>query len=145
MNEDDKKILNILQDKNSIIILNKIDLNTKKINKEYLEKYSKNIIFMSMKTQEGYQELLSMMQRVADVDEIKNDGELLVINARHKALIYQAKNSLNNAIDTLEKGLPVDVIAIYMKEVLEELGKITGETVTDDIINEIFSKFCLGK
>lgn len=145
LNEDDKKILNILQDKNSIIILNKIDLNTKKINKEYLEKYSKNIIFMSMKTQEGYQELLSMMQRVADVDEIKNDGELLVINARHKSLIYQAKNSLNSAIDTLEKGLPVDVIAIYMKEVLEELGKITGETVTDDIINEIFSKFCLGK
>ncbi len=145
LNEDDKKILNILQDKNSIIILNKIDLNTKKINKEYLEKYSKNIIFMSMKTQEGYQELLNMMQRVVDVDEIKNDGELLVINARHKSLIYQAKNSLNNAIDTLEKGLPVDVIAIYMKEVLEELGKITGETVTDDIINEIFSKFCLGK
>lgn len=53
--------------------------------------------------------------------------------------------SLEKAEETLTMGMPVDVVAIYIKEILEKLGKITGETVTDDIISEIFSKFCLGK
>ena len=145
LNEDDYKILQILKEKNSIIILNKIDLNIEKVRKKDFESYSPNIIFMSTKTQEGYHELLKLMEQTASAEEIKNDGELLVINVRHKSLINKAKNSLNSAINALESGLPVDVIAIYIKEILEELGKITGETVTDDIINEIFSKFCLGK
>ena len=79
------------------------------------------------------------------VEEIKNDGELLVINSRHKALVHKAIMSLEKAEETLTMGMPVDVVAIYIKEILEKLGKITGETVTDDIISEIFSKFCLGK
>ena len=90
-------------------------------------------------------ELLEMMQKMVVTEEIKTDNELLVINSRHKALISKAIVSLNKAIDTLNAGMPVDVIAIYIKEILEELGKITGESVTDDIISEIFSKFCLGK
>ena len=69
----------------------------------------------------------------------------MVINARHKDLVSKAEKSLEKAIETLKSGMPIDVISIYIKEILEQLGKITGETVTDDIINEIFSKFCLGK
>ena len=57
----------------------------------------------------------------------------------------KAEDALQKAIDTINSGMPIDVIAIYMKDILEELGKITGESVTDDIISEIFSKFCLGK
>ena len=128
-----------------IIILNKIDLNQVGVEKEIFEKYSKNIVTLSTKTQEGMPELLEMMQKMVVTEEIKTDNELLVINSRHKALISKAIVSLNKAIDTLNSGMPVDVIAIYIKEILEELGKITGESVTDDIISEIFSKFCLGK
>lgn len=142
---EDQKILEILKDKNSIIILNKIDISIESVSEKIFEKYSKNIVKMSMKTREGLDNLIKMMQNITETEDIKSDGELLVINSRHQALIYKAKISINSAIDTLKASMPVDVVAIYMKEVLEELGKITGETVTDDVINEIFSKFCLGK
>ena len=145
LNDEDEKILEILKNRKSIIILNKIDLKQAGVEKEIFEKYSKNIVTLSTKTQEGMQELLEMMQKMVVTEEIKTDNELLVINSRHKALISKAIVSLNKAIDTLNAGMPVDVIAIYIKEILEELGKITGESVTDDIISEIFSKFCLGK
>ena len=145
LTEEDKKILEILKDKKSIIILNKIDLNQIGVDKKIFEKYSNNIVTISTKTQEGVPELLDMMQKLVVTEEIKNDGELLVINSRHKALVHKAIMSLEKAEETLTKGMPVDVVAIYIKEILEELGKITGETVTDDIISEIFSKFCLGK
>ena len=145
LNDEDEKILEILKNRKSIIILNKIDLNQVGVEKEIFEKYSKNIVTLSTKTQEGMLELLEMMQKMVVTEEIKTDNELLVINSRHKALISKAIVSLNKAIDTLNAGMPVDVIAIYIKEILEELGKITGESVTDDIISEIFSKFCLGK
>ena len=145
LTEEDKKILEILKDKKSIIILNKIDLNQIGVDKKIFEKYSNNIVTISTKTQEGVPELLDMMQKLVVTEEIKNDGELLVINSRHKALVHKAVMSLEKAEETLTMGMPVDVVAIYIKEILEELGKITGETVTDDIISEIFSKFCLGK
>lgn len=145
LTEEDKKILEILKDKKSIIILNKIDLNQIGVDKKIFEKYSNNIVTISMKTQEGVPELLDMMQKLVVTEEIKNDGELLVINSRHKALVHKAIMSLEKAEETLTMGMPVDVVAIYIKEILEKLGKITGETVTDDIISEIFSKFCLGK
>ncbi len=145
LTEEDKKILEILKDKKSIIILNKIDLNQIGVDKKIFEKYSNNIVTISTKTQEGVPELLDMMQKLVVTEEIKNDGELLVINSRHKALVHKAIMSLEKAEETLTTGMPVDVVAIYIKEILEELGKITGETVTDDIISEIFSKFCLGK
>ena len=145
LTEEDKKILEILKYKKSIIILNKIDLNQIGVDKKIFEKYSNNIVTISTKTQEGVPELLDMMQKLVVTEEIKNDGELLVINSRHKALVHKAIMSLEKAEETLTMGMPVDVVAIYIKEILEELGKITGETVTDDIISEIFSKFCLGK
>lgn len=144
INDEDENILKILKNKNSIILLNKIDLkNTIKI--DLFKKYSKNIIKISTKTQEGLDELYETMKKLTETDEINLDGENIVINSRHKALILKAKEALKKARETLEAGMPIDVISIYIKETLEELGKITGESVTDDVISEIFSKFCLGK
>lgn len=145
LTDEDEKILEILKDKKAIIILNKIDLNQVGVERKIFEKYSNNIVTISTKTQEGVPELIDLMQKLVVNEEIKNDGELLVINSRHKALVNKAIASLEKAEETLKMGMPVDVVAIYIKEILEELGKITGETVTDDIISEIFSKFCLGK
>ncbi len=85
------------------------------------------------------------MQKLTEMEEINIDGENIIINSRHRALIVRAEESLKKAKETLENGMPIDVISIYIKEILEELGKITGESVTDDVISEIFSKFCLGK
>ncbi len=145
LNFEDKKILEILKNRTAIIILNKIDVNCVCVDEKNMKKYCDNVVLMSMKTEKGFDELIEKMKSVSKSGEIESDGELLVINARHRALIYNAKIALEKAIETLNLGMPVDVVAIYIKEILEELGKITGETVTDDVITEIFSKFCLGK
>lgn len=145
INDEDKNILNILKNRNSIILLNKIDLNNYLINEELFKEYSENIIKISTKTQEGIEDLIQVMKKLTQTDEINVDGENIVINSRHKISVVKAKESLKKAIETLEAGMPIDVISIYIKEILEELGKITGESVTDDIVSEIFAKFCLGK
>ena len=77
--------------------------------------------------------------------EIANDGETIVSNARHKNIILNSRKNVDKAIKTIEENMPIDIISTCLKEVIEELGKITGETVTEDVISEIFSKFCLGK
>jgi tRNA modification GTPase len=145
LSEDDFNILNILSNKNSIIILNKIDKNIVKIDEKILEKYTNNIIKISTLEGEVLEELFKLMLNVIKTEEISSDNELITINSRHKELIKNAENSLEKAINTLNSGMPVDVISIYIKEILEELGKITGESVTEDVINNIFSRFCLGK
>ena len=73
------------------------------------------------------------------------DNELVITNIRHKNLINQAIESIKNAKEIVQGNMPIDIVAVYIKEILENLGNITGEFVTEDIINEIFSKFCLGK
>ena len=69
----------------------------------------------------------------------------MITNIRHKEQICKAEENIKNAIDTIYNNMPIDIIAIYIKEALTDLGSITGENVSEDIIKEIFSKFCLGK
>lgn len=145
VNDEDEKILEILKEKKAIIILNKIDITKECVDKEIFEKINKNIVTMSAKTQAGVSELLELMVKMVSNEEIQSDGEILAINARHKSLIMKAKGALEKSIEIINSGMPLDVISIYIKDILEELGKITGESVTEDIISEIFSKFCLGK
>lgn len=79
------------------------------------------------------------------MNEINLDNEILITNIRHKNIISKSLENVNKAKEALEINMPIDIITIYIKEILEDLGEITGEVVTEDIINEIFSKFCLGK
>lgn len=145
LTDDDYKILEILNDKNSIIILNKIDKKENKINENKLLKYTNNIVRMSTLNGDGLEELSKVILKTVKTENISSDNELLAINSRHIELIFNAEKALDKAINTLNSGMPVDVISIYIKEILEELGKITGESVTEDVINNIFSRFCLGK
>ena len=78
-------------------------------------------------------------------NEIKNNNDVLITNIRHKELIKKAIKSIEEAIATLENNMPIDIVSINVKDALEALGEITGENVSENIINEIFSKFCLGK
>ena len=79
------------------------------------------------------------------LNEINLDNETIITNIRHKNLITKAIQSVNKTKQTVEEKMPLDMVAICMKDILEDLGKITGEVVSEDIIEEIFSKFCLGK
>ncbi len=144
LNEEDKKILELLKDKNAIILLNKIDLE-KKVNAEEFKEISKPIIEISTKTKEGIDDLYKEISKMFKLKEIANDGETIVSNVRHKNIIINSRKNLEKVRETIKNSMPIDIISTYLKEIIEELGKITGETVTDDVITEIFSKFCLGK
>ena len=80
-----------------------------------------------------------------NLNEINLDNEVLITNVRHKNIISKAIENVKKAEEALDIDMPTDIITIYIKEILEDLGEITGEVVTEDVINEIFSKFCLGK
>lgn len=144
LNDEDEQILKLVKEKNAIIVLNKIDLNLNaNINK--IEEDNKPIVKISTKTKEGIEELYNKISEIYQLKEIANNGELIVSNNRHKKLIKNAKDNLKIAKQTIIDKMPIDIISGNLKEIIEELGKITGETVTEDVINEIFSKFCLGK
>ena len=143
-NEEDRKIIDLVKEKNAIIVLNKIDLE-KDLKIKELEEINKPIVRISTKTREGVDKLFGEIVKLFKLNEIANDGEFIVSNNRHKSLILNARKNLTKARETIDNHLPIDIISSFMKEILEELGKITGETVTEDVIKEIFSKFCLGK
>lgn len=146
LNDKDDEIIRILKEKKSIIVLNKIDLLEKdfKINKKILD-LNKKIIKISALEQTGIDELNSEIINLFKLNEINFDSEIIVTNARHKNLINKALENTNEALNVIEDNMPIDIIAVYIKEILENLGLITGENVSEDIINEVFSKFCLGK
>ena len=144
LNEEDEKIINLLEEKNAIIILNKIDLENK-INIEKIEKLNKPIIKMSAKNGVGLEELYNEISKLFKLKEIASTGEIIVSNNRHKYLIKKAIKNVEICKETVKNNLPVDMISGYIKQVLEDLGEITGDTATEDILNTIFSKFCLGK
>ena len=144
LNDEDKEILDLLENKNAIILLNKIDLE-RKVNINELEKYKKPIVEISTKTKDGVEALYKEISNLFKLNEIANDGETIVTNVRHKNIILNSRENLEKARMTIINNMPIDMISTHLKEILEELGKITGETVTEDVIAEIFSKFCLGK
>lgn len=146
LNEEDIEILELAKKKKTIIILNKIDLNAKiDENDSRLKEVSKYIIKISALNNMGIDKLYDKITNLFHLDEINLDNETIVTNIRQKNLITKAITNVKKTKETIEKEMPLDIVAIFIKDVLEDLGKITGEIVTDDIIDEIFANFCLGK
>lgn len=146
LSEEDIEILNFAKNKKSIIVLNKSDLE-QKINDENqkLEVFSKNIIKLSAKNKNGLNLLFKKITDMFNLNEINFDNDVIITNERHKNLISKAIEDLNKAENILNQGMPIDILEISLKNVLENLGSITGEEAGEEIINEIFSRFCLGK
>ena len=144
---EDREILELIKNKKSIILLNKIDLQTSKIdeNELCLKEVSDYIIKISALNQIGLEKLEQAILDMFQLNEINLDNEIVITNIRHKALIHQAIEDVKKAKDAIQKQIPLDMIAIFIKDILEDLGNITGDVVTEDIINEIFARFCLGK
>lgn len=142
IDKEDIEILKLIENKKSIIILNKIDLGEPVIK---IDDINKPIIRLSAKTGDGIEDLYNEIVRLFHINEVEiNDCEIIT-NIRHKNQIRKAINSINNSINSIKEKMPIDVVSINIREILINLGDITGESVTDDIINKIFSKFCLGK
>ena len=137
---EDLRILEILKNKNSIILLNKIDEKDNGLENDInIKNVNKPVVKISAKTKEGLEDLYEQILKMFKLNEIEiNDGEVITN-------IRQSIDALEQAKKGIEIEMPIDVVAVSLKEALEDLSEITGENVSEDIINNIFSKFCLGK
>lgn len=146
LNNEDYEILKLIEDKKGLIVLNKNDLN-EKINKsnKSLAKSKKDIIESSILNNNGVEEIRKYIVEKFKINEINIENDTIITNTRHKQLIINAIEQIKQAITTIEANMPIDIIAVYIKGIMECLGEITGENVSDDIIASIFKKFCLGK
>ena len=145
LNEDDEEILNIVIPKKTIIILNKLDLVPKIDEKTEIIKNFENVIKISALKKEGIEDLYNKITELFNLDVINIDNEIVITNERHKKIIKDAIINLNKSKEALKNNMPIDIIAIGLKDVLTNLGEITGEEASEEIIDEIFSRFCLGK
>ena len=146
LSQEDKEILNIVKNKKGVILLNKNDL-VSKINNEEIEKYSdgKQILSISALNKEGIDKLFNVISNMYKFNEIEIDDSVTITNNRHKVAINNMIENVDKSIKTINDKMPIDIITINITNILTEIGKITGESVSEDIINEIFKKFCLGK
>ena len=147
LEDEDIEVLNILKNKNAIIVLNKNDeeniILTEKTKE--IEEIKKDVIKISALKKKGIEKIYDKISEMFSLDKINIGEENIVTNLRHKNLITNSINENKLAIDSIKNGMPIDMVTINIKNMLENLLSITGENVTENIIDEIFSKFCLGK
>lgn len=145
LDENDKEIINLIKDKQAIVLLNKSDLGTI-INKKNISEFdNKPVITFSAKTGDGLDELENKIRDLFYEGKVKYNDELYITNARQKESLINAKNSIEEVIKSVENDMPEDFYSIDLMDAYTYLGQIIGESVEDDLVNEIFSKFCMGK
>ena len=145
LDENDKEIINLIKDKQAIVLLNKSDLGTIINEKNVSEFDNKPVITFSAKTGDGLDELENKIRDLFYEGKVKYNDELYITNARQKESLINAKNSIEEVIKSVENDMPEDFYSIDLMDAYTYLGKIIGESVEDDLVNEIFSKFCMGK
>lgn len=144
--DQDQKILDLIEGKKTIILINKIDLGKNLIKEnEKLKKFKNNIIEFSTINETGLDKLYNQIEELFKLNELDCENTEIITNNRHKQQILYALEDVAKGRESLETHMPVDITAICLKDILERLVEITGENVSEDIINEIFKKFCLGK
>jgi len=144
--KEDMEILDRAKDKKVIVILNKIDIADEDKLVEIESKIkNKKVIRMSLKQGIGTDELADAVVELFVKGEVSLNNEVLITNVRHKNLIDKAIESIDYAINAYKSGMPLDMITIDIVNSAQFLGEITGESVSEDVMNEIFSRFCLGK
>ena len=143
MDEEDKYILEKIKDKNSIIVFNKIDI--KSNNNFSIEINKDKIIEISAKEDIGIENLQDKIYELCNIDDNIKDNETIITNTRHRNILEKAVKNIDECLIEINNNIPIDMLSIKITDTLNILGEITGKTVTEEIINTIFSKFCLGK
>ena len=143
---EDIEILKVVQSNKTIVLLNKTDLNQvidiEKV-KEYIDE--ENIINISALQNEGIEKIHDKIEDMVFAGTVRNSSDLVVTNSRHKDALYKAKQSIADAIMAIESYMPLDFIEVDFKNIWDYLGYINGDTLTEDLLDTIFSNFCIGK
>lgn len=143
--DEDFDIINMIKGRKVILVGNKMDIGVRE-DASYIEKvFSDNIIFISAKYKKGIEELENKIKSIVFGGYEKKSEGNIVSNARHKELLQKAYESLKRCQIDIKKGAEIDLLSLDIRDAWNYLGKITGDTVEEDIINEIFRKFCVGK
>ena len=145
LDDSDFEIMEILKDKKAVVLLNKSDL-ASVTSKEDVEKYlDKTIISISAKENTGITELENTIKEMFFHGEVSFNDEVYITNIRQKNSLQEAMDSLHLVVRSIEDQMPEDFYSIDLMNAYESLGRMIGESVEDDLVNEIFSKFCMGK
>ena len=145
LDESDREILKLLEDKKALVLLNKSDLEPVITPETMREKTEHSVLVISAKEGEGIQELEEKIRSLFFQGEVDFNDEVLITNLRQKQALADAANSLAMVIESIENGMPEDFFTIDLKDAYTSLGFIIGEEIGDDLANEIFGKFCMGK
>lgn len=146
LHEDDRTLLRQSSGRQTIVILNKSDLPAR-LNEDEVRELLPDVPIVPMSVKEG-RGIDELEQAIADLffaGRLESGEEAYVTNARHAALLKQAEQSLLDAIEATEAGVPIDIVQIDVRAAWERLGEITGDTAGESLIDQIFSQFCLGK
>ena len=142
LDEEDMQIIEAVKDRKTIVVKNKCDLEVK-INEEDLKDFN-DIILSSTKTGYGIEELKNIIKEIFFNGEVSSES-LIISNNRHKQALYRALENCNEALKRVQLNEYLDLISIYVTSALRALGEITGAELEEDLINKIFSEFCVGK
>lgn len=145
LDENDEKIMEMIKDRTALVLLNKSDLDTVTTEEMIASHLDQKIIKVSMKENQGVDELENAIKELFFHGKVELNDEVYITNARHKAALSNAKDSLNMVLDSIAMEMPEDFYSIDLMNTYEELGNILGESLGEDLANEIFSKFCTGK
>lgn len=145
LEEDDKALLELAKDKKGLAIINKAEKNQVLFQKDVEKKTHMEVAEISILEQKGIDKLRERIYET--ISDASMDGESydMVSNIRHIQLLKEASKALKEGLDGLKMGIPVEMLSVDMKNAWESLGKITGETVGEALLDEIFGKFCIGK
>ena len=146
LDENDEKIINMISDKKSIVLLNKSDIDTV-ISAEHIKEKVSNIpiISISAKEERGIKDLEDKVKEMFLKGDISFNDQVYISNVRQKNALLEALESMKKVIRSIDDNMPEDFYSIDLMNAYEQLGTIIGEAVEDDLVNEIFSKFCMGK
>lgn len=145
LDENDKKIFSIVEKKNTIVLLNKSDLDSVVLEEQIRTEISAPVVRTSTKNQEGIGELTALIKQMFFEGKVDFNDEVYLSNLRQKNDLEEAKKSLLLVKDSILAGMPEDFFTIDLMNAYESLGRIIGESVEEDLVNEIFAKFCMGK
>lgn len=145
LDENDEEIISMVKDRKAIVLYNKTDLAAVTEFEELKKKTGLCVLPVSAKEETGIRELEEEIKRLFFSGSIAFDDQIYITNARHKEALTEAYESLSLVRNSIEMNMPEDFFSIDLMNAYESLGRIIGESVGEDLVNEIFSKFCMGK